>query len=216
MRKSNSEIKDKTNLGSKATQNMNPDMSNTQDFGDALLDRGAERSIDQAEQHSPEELEDLEQIGVTRETVARGLAQDNMASEDLLIEENRPFEESEMMEEGRQMVSSLAEEIKNIAIEQVERGKHWTSGELNQIARALDHAADELTNNQNDLGRFARKASNQLDRFSQNLDNQNLSSLVDKVEQFTRRQPELIFCGSLLGGLLLSRFLRSSQWRYHS
>lgn len=189
------------------------EIGTAQSFGDRLTEE--EKDLAQDECLSPEELEDLEQIGVTRAAVTEGgAAQENSAREDLLFGENRSVKDL-TMEKSSQAVSSLAEEIKNITIEQVERGKHWTAGELSEIARALDHAADELTNSQNDLGRFARKASNQLDHFSQNLDNQNLSSLVNKVEQFSRRQPELIFCGSLLGGLLLSRFLRSNQWRYH-
>jgi hypothetical protein len=76
----------------------------------------------------------------------------------------------------------------------------------NQLGQKLgDKPVDSL-----DLGGYAGKAADQVDRLSHYLRDRELGDVVRDAETFARRRPELFLGGTFIAGLLLARFLKAS------
>ena len=138
--------------------------------------------------------------------------------------------------EMKQGASSIADQAKQAAVETVGQAKQAVNDTLGQakqqVASRFDEqksqAADRLSNVANALrqtgenlesqhedtfGQYARAAADQLEQFSNTLQNKNMNELLNEVQGFARRQPELFIAGSLAAGFLLGRFLKSSGSR---
>lgn len=114
--------------------------------------------------------------------------------------------------EAAQLASTVAQQAMKPARRPIEGGIDRAADTLSQIAGALRHSGEQISNNDmapvvNDyLGRAAAKA----EELSEYLKKTSFDRVVGDVETFARRQPMLFVGGALLAGLLGGRFLKSS------
>jgi hypothetical protein len=80
--------------------------------------------------------------------------------------------------------------------------------------QAVRHSSERLRENQQEtVAEYVEKAAAQLERFSENLREKDVSELLQDAQRLARRQPALFIGGSFAVGLLAARFLKSSRER---
>ena len=79
------------------------------------------------------------------------------------------------------------------------------------IQSALRESAQQLRNQgQGQVGDYAEKAADQVERFSTYLRQTEVDEIMDEVRGFARRRPGLFLGGAAAIGFFASRFLKSS------
>jgi hypothetical protein len=108
----------------------------------------------------------------------------------------------------------LIDNVKQRATAQLDSQKGRATDSISTIANAVRGTTSQLRNEQHDvLAQYVEKAADQLERFSANLRDKDMTELLDGARSFARRQPALFVGGSLVAGLLAARFLKSSGQR---
>jgi hypothetical protein len=86
--------------------------------------------------------------------------------------------------------------------------------QLAAIANAVEAAADELRNQQQEgLARKVDQLASGLDRFAHRLGRDDLQSVMDDARDWARDNPAGFLSGSVLAGLAASRMFKTSQTR---
>lgn len=131
----------------------------------------------------------------------------------------------EMAGHAKEQVKDLAGQAKDQTVElahqasdqvsqMVDQQKKQAAERLGGLAGALHEAARQLEQKDADgFGRYAHRAADQVDRASRYLKEKDLQSFVRDAEGFARRHPDLFLGGTLIAGVLLARFLKSSADR---
>ncbi len=121
---------------------------------------------------------------------------------------------SETLGQAKQAVSDSLSDVKGQLQSTFDDRKTQASGRLGGFATALRQTSEQL-NAQNEpaFAQYAQSAADQIENWSTMLQTKNLNDLVNEVQDFARRQPEVFIAGSLAAGLLLGRFLKSSGMR---
>lgn len=118
---------------------------------------------------------------------------------------------SELVTEAKHTATEKLGEAKARAESAVDERKTQTADRLQGIAGALRETSTKLQDQEEDtFASYAATAADQVDKFSGYLRNQNVGDLLQDVESFARRQPELFLAGTLAAGFLLGRFFKSS------
>lgn len=120
------------------------------------------------------------------------------------------------VEQAKTRLGQLADEAQQQASEKarsgVAQGKARAAEALSGIASSLLLSSQQLRDqNQEGVGRYVERAADQLDRVARYLQTAEPGELVDRVENFARRQPALFIGGAFALGLLGARFLKSSR-----
>ena len=142
----------------------------------------------------------------------------NRSTEDLgqqnLGQENRGTAQQvkELASEAKDETKKMAEQARDHVQELVGRQKDQAAERLGGLAGALREAAHKLQEGDQggDFGRYVDRAAQQVDRLSGYLRDKDLGGFVRDTESFARRRPEVFLGGTLLAGLMLARFLKSS------
>lgn len=128
----------------------------------------------------------------------------------------------DVAQQAKDQVKDLASQAKDQTVEMahqaqdqvtnlVARQKEQAAERLGGLAGALHDAARQLEQKDADgFGRYAHRAADQVDKASRYLRDKDLPTLVRDTEGFARRHPDLFLGGSLVAGVLLARFLKSS------
>ena len=99
--------------------------------------------------------------------------------------------------------------VKQRATAQLDSQKGRATDSISTIAHAVRGTTSQLRNEQHDvLAQYVEKAADQLERFSANLRDKDMTELLNGARSFARRQPALFVGGSLVAGLLAARFLK--------
>ena len=109
----------------------------------------------------------------------------------------------ELGQEAQSQAKSIARDQKNQAAEQA-------SG----VASALRESGQRF--NEQDMGfvgQYAEQAADQVEQFSNYLSGSSVGDMLNDVEGYARRQPEVFVAGALAAGFLLGRFLKSTERR---
>lgn len=114
---------------------------------------------------------------------------------------------SEMRQKGGEVASTAVEQADRYATEQKEAGAEHVAS----FARAVDRAADELERSSPELARYAHQAASSVDKLSDTLRQRSVRDLIDESNDFARREPALFFGAAVIAGMVISRFLRSSE-----
>lgn len=109
--------------------------------------------------------------------------------------------------EGSEIASGAKRQIGEYAAEQKEMGAE----QIDNVARAVDRAADELEQSSPQLARIARGAADGTHKISETLREYDMRGIFREVNKFAKREPVFFFSGAVLIGVALSRFLRSSE-----
>jgi hypothetical protein len=103
-------------------------------------------------------------------------------------------------------------EAKAAAMEQAEVAQKDVSASLAALGGALRAAGDHLSgNDQRAASQFVTQAADGLERFANSLKNKPFADVLDDVRSFGRENSGALIAGSLLAGLALGRFVKSSM-----
>ena len=130
----------------------------------------------------------------------------------------------QVKDQAKSLAHDAKEEVSNVAGQArdqvqglVTQQKTRVADQLGSLAGALRDTGNQLgqklgdkQSNLLDLGGYAGKAADQVDRLSHYLRDRELGDVVRDAETFARRRPELFLGGTFLAGLLLARFLKAS------
>jgi len=109
------------------------------------------------------------------------------------------------------MFGSAAQAVKDKAREVAEEQKSAGAARIDSIGRAVHEAADELGKEIPVGASYIHSAADSLQSASQRLRESSVGDLASRLDGFARQQPAIAFAGSVLAGLALSRFLKSSS-----
>ncbi len=115
-------------------------------------------------------------------------------------------------QQARQQASNLASRTTEQAKSQLASRKHDASQRMVPIQSALRESAQQLRNRgQGQVGDYAEKAADQVERFSTYLRQTEVDEIMEEVRGFARRRPGLFLGGAAAIGFFASRFLKSTS-----
>lgn len=122
----------------------------------------------------------------------------------------------ETVDELRRATRDAAHEAKEAGKEAMvhrsQRQKNRAEATLDSVAQALHEASETLRRDEREqLGRYTEQAAERVERLGDYLENRELDALFRDVQSMARRRPELFIGGCYFTGLLVGRFLRSSE-----
>jgi len=121
---------------------------------------------------------------------------------------------SETLGQAKEAVAESFSEVKGQIQSTFDDQKTQAVGRLGSVAHALRQTSEQLNaQHETTLAHYAQAAAEQLETWSGLLQTKNLNELVNEVQAFAHRQPEIFIAGSLAAGLLFGRFLKSSGAR---
>lgn len=112
----------------------------------------------------------------------------------------------------KQETASFANSAKEKALGQVEQKTQSATETLGEFANAIRKASDELSqHDQSMAGRIAKQAAEGLEGLSRSVSNKRPEELLEAVRGFGRSNPTAFIAGSVLLGMAIGRFARSSE-----
>jgi hypothetical protein len=115
-------------------------------------------------------------------------------------------------DEVKRKAGEYASEAKAAAMEQAEVAQKDVSASLAALGGALRAAGDHLSgNDQRAASQFVTQAADGLERFANSLKNKPFADVLEDVRSFGRENSGALIAGSLLAGLALGRFVKSSM-----
>jgi hypothetical protein len=118
----------------------------------------------------------------------------------------------EARDEVARKAGEYASEAKSAAVEQVEVAQQDVSASLAAFGGALRAASDHLAgSDQRAASQFMMQAADGIERFATSLKNKPFADVLGDVRSFGRENSGALIAGSLLAGLALGRFVKSSM-----
>ncbi|MEO3435208.1 hypothetical protein [Inquilinus sp. CAU 1745] len=114
---------------------------------------------------------------------------------------------AEAKAQGGEFAQDMKHQAGDFADEQKERGAR----QIDNFAKAIDRAADELEHSSPYAAKYAREAAHSVDGMSRTLRDRGIGDLIGGVDNFARRQPLAFFGAAVAVGIGLSRFLKSTR-----
>jgi ElaB/YqjD/DUF883 family membrane-anchored ribosome-binding protein len=81
---------------------------------------------------------------------------------------------------------------------------------ITKVARSARRAADELENDAPQVASLVRGVADRVEEYSRSLENQSVTDIYHAANNFTRRQPAVVFGVAALAGFFALRTLKSS------
>lgn len=119
------------------------------------------------------------------------------------------------LEAGKAKAKDLAADAKDRARTEAEARKEGAAGQVDDLARAVERASEELDDNPS-LSRYASELADSMHGIAGRLRGRSVDELADDVRGLARQNPALFVMGSIGVGLVLSRFMKASPRRPHS
>jgi len=121
----------------------------------------------------------------------------------------------EVLQQAQQTATQVAGQVQRKATSRLDEEKHKTVDGLQSVSAALRDTAQRLSGGEHtpveqNLGQFADRAADEIQRIGDYLGARYVGQLLNEVEDFARREPALFIGGAFLLGLLGARFLKSS------
>lgn len=111
----------------------------------------------------------------------------------------------------KQEAATFAADAKEKAVEAAEQHKETATRTLGDFADAIRKAGEDLSSKDQSLaGRLVGQAADGLEGLSRSVSDKRPEELLEAVRDFGRRNPAAFVAGSVLVGLALGRFLKSS------
>jgi hypothetical protein len=82
---------------------------------------------------------------------------------------------------------------------------------LGSMAKAFRRSSDELRGEDATASKYTDFAAKQVENLAEYLRGRDLDQVMNKMEQFARKRPEVFLGGAFAIGFVLSRFLKSSR-----
>lgn len=117
-------------------------------------------------------------------------------------------------EQVRSSASSIAQKAWQVTERTMQQGKDQLAGRLTDLAASIRSMGGQLHEKKQDsVAHYADRAADQVDRCAQYLRDHDPQQIREDVEEELRRRPALYMSLAFLGGLALSRFIKSSSGR---
>lgn len=97
---------------------------------------------------------------------------------------------------------------------EAEARKDGAANTVDDVASAMDRAADELRDNPT-LSRYAEDLAGSMHGIAGRLRGRSVDELAEELRQLARSNPTLLVLGSIGAGLALARFMKASPRREH-
>lgn len=111
----------------------------------------------------------------------------------------------------RDEARGLASDTRQRASQRLDQRKQEAAGTIHDFADAIRRAGDELGQRDRSMpARLASQAAESLEGMSRAIADRSPGEMIDAVRDYGRRNPTAMLAGSLLAGLAIGRFLRSS------
>ncbi|RUW56038.1 hypothetical protein EOA28_38520, partial [Mesorhizobium sp. M2A.F.Ca.ET.067.02.1.1] len=108
--------------------------------------------------------------------------------------------------------SDYASEAKQALFNKAEGTQHDVSASLRVFGGALRAASEHLANNdQRTASKFVLDAAGGLERLSTSLRDKPFEEVLGEIQSFGRENSGALIAGSVLAGLALGRFIKSSS-----
>jgi hypothetical protein len=114
--------------------------------------------------------------------------------------------------ETSELASTAGERVRGI----VDQQKGVGADALGAMARAAHDAAGQLEEQTPMVARAVHQAAAGAERISRDLRDRSVGDLVNTVSDFARRERVAFFAGTVLAGLVLARFVKSSASAHES
>lgn len=112
----------------------------------------------------------------------------------------------------KQEVATFAASVQDKAVDKIAERKETAAESLGAFANAIRHAGDELAQqDQSVAGRVVKQAADGLEHLSRTVSEKRPEELLGAVRDFGRSNPVAFLAGSVLLGVALGRFARSSE-----
>ena len=109
---------------------------------------------------------------------------------------------------ANQITDRVAEQIETRLADQKSRA----ADKVSSVAQTLHSSSQQLRQDGNDdVGRYVERAADQVERIANYLNSTEMSDVVNRVEDFARRQPAAFMASAFAVGFVASRFLKSSR-----
>jgi hypothetical protein len=107
--------------------------------------------------------------------------------------------------------AGLMQSIQRQATSALSTQKDRAADGITAVIEAVRHTGDQLREKNGTIAGYADSAVGQLERWSSQLRDRDVSELIDDVGAFARRRPAVFVGGGVALGLLAARFLKSSS-----
>jgi hypothetical protein len=112
----------------------------------------------------------------------------------------------------KQEAASFVADARDKAVEKVEQQKETASQTLGDFANAIRRAGDELAQSDQSMAtRLVRQAADGLEGLARSVSDKRPEDLLEAARDFGRRNPTAFIAGSVLAGIAIGRFLKSSS-----
>lgn len=118
------------------------------------------------------------------------------------------------LDQAQEEARKLAEQAQQKAKSAMETRKGQAASGLSNLGQAFRQTGNQLREqDQTGIAQYTERVAGQVDRFAGYLEGHSVDEILNDVENFARRQPELFIGGAVALGLLTARFLKSSNER---
>jgi len=114
-----------------------------------------------------------------------------------------------LLDQARGMASQVADQAKSAVGNRLTERTTKSAAELSEFADALRHTSRRLEGNL--VAPLIASTADRVERISDALDNTDVRAIVERVEDFARREPLLFLGSAFAAGVLGARFLRSGS-----
>jgi len=104
------------------------------------------------------------------------------------------------------MESDIINKAKHVA----EQEKRTGAGQIDDMAKAVHGAADELQDQMPKAAEFVHTAASRLEEGANALRERSIKDLTNALTDFGRKEPLALLGGAVVAGFAISRFLKSS------
>jgi len=117
-------------------------------------------------------------------------------------------------EDAQAKLAETAEPVKDKARSAAEEQKRAGADQVASLGAAVHGAAGELEKELPQAAGLVHSAAETLQQASSNLRERSIEDLASGFNDFARKQPVAAFAASILAGLALARFLKSSSVKH--
>lgn len=113
--------------------------------------------------------------------------------------------------QAREQAADLATQAQEEAKTKLEEQKANAAAQLQGIANAIHQTGDQISQQNPTLAHYTRRLADQMESASSYLSDQELKDILHDVQDFARQRPEVFIGGAFALGVVIARFLKSSN-----
>lgn len=113
--------------------------------------------------------------------------------------------------QARDQAADLAHQAQAEAKHKLDEQKANAAAQLQDIAKAIHQTGDQISQQNPTLAHYTRRLADQMESASSYLSDQELKDILNDVQSFARQRPEVFIGGAFALGVVIARFLKSSN-----